>query len=305
MSVRMPTTNNNRQALLDLQRTQEQLAVDSTRISTGNRINSPGDDPTGSALILDFTNSIQANTHFLQQATAADSMLQSASDAFTSIIGEVNNLQVLAQQGLSSANTPDGIAALAAQVQASRSNLLSLANTQSQGKYVFAGTQTTTVPFTDTAPPAGAVTYSGDSGTISLGVTPTTSVVTNVPGNTLFFGAGGQGSSTDLFQAVNDLYNGLSTNNAALVQTATTNLSGIMSNLYQQQATVGGRQSGLADLQTTISGVNLSLQGVQNSLQGTDYAQTISEYSNLNTVQSATLSTMAKNNNNNLFNYLT
>jgi flagellar hook-associated protein 3 FlgL len=305
MSLRTPSTDVNRQALLDLQRTQEQLGLDTQRISSGNRITSPGDDPTGTALVLDFGTSIATNTQFLKQATSANDLLQSASDAMTAVINEVNNLQTLAQNGLSYANTTGGMAAVAPQVEASRSNLLSLANTQSQGKYVFAGTQTKTTPFTDTGAPAGAVTYSGDSGIINLGVTATTTVATNVPGNTIFYGAGGQGSSTDLFQAVNDLYNGLTTNNKALVQTASTNLSTIMDNLNQQLATLGGRQSGLTDLQSTISGINLSLQGAQTSLQGTDYAQTATDYSSAQTVQSATLSIMAKNNGTSLFNYLT
>jgi flagellar hook-associated protein 3 FlgL len=305
MSMRTPSTDQNRQALLNLQNIQAQLALDTTRISSNNQITSPGDDPTGTALILDFGNSIQANTQFLQQATSANNLLQSSSDALTSIIDEANNLQVLAQQGLNSSGTAGGMPAVASQVEASRTNLLALANTQSQGKYIFAGTQTTTVPFTDTGAPAGAISYSGNSGVINLGVTATTTVATNVPGSTVFYGAAGQGSSTDLFQAVNDLYNGLSTSNTALVKTASTNLSNIMNNLYQQQATVGGRQAGLTDLQTTITGINSSLQGAQSALQSTDYAQTITDYTAEQTAQTATMSMIAKTGTANLFNYLT
>ena len=306
MSLRTPSTDQNRQALLNLQNIQEQMAQNSQRISSGNQITSPAQDPTGTALVLDFGNSIQANTQFLQQASSANGFLQSAADAFTSIISEANNLQTLAAQALSPSTTAAGMAEIAPQVEAARTNLLSAANTQFNGKYVFAGTQTTAVPFTDAGPPAGAITYAGNSSTINLGVSATATVATNVPGNSVFFGAGGQGSSTDLFQAVNDLYNGLTSGSTAQVQTASTNLSNIMNNLSQQQATVGGRQAGLSDLQSTISAVNLSLQGAQNNIQNTDYAQAITDYTSEQTAQSATLSMMAKNSTNiNLFNYLT
>jgi flagellar hook-associated protein 3 FlgL len=304
MSLRTPSTDFYRQSLLNLQNIQEQIAQNTQRLTSGNQITSPGDDPTGTATILDFQNSIQANTQFLKQATSANGMLQAASDAFTSIISEANNLQVLAQEAVGSANSTGNMSTIAPQVEASRTNLLSLANTQFQGRYVFAGTQTQTLPFNDTGSPAGAITYSGDSGIISLGVSATAKVATNIPGSTVFFGVGGQGSSTDLFQAVNDLYTAVSSNNVAGVQAASTNLSNIMSNLYQQQATVGGRQAGLNDLQTTISGINTSLQGMQSDLQTTNIPQTYTDLASEQTAQQATLNTMAKINSNNLFNYI-
>jgi flagellar hook-associated protein 3 FlgL len=306
MSLRTPTTDLNRQSLLNLQNLQAQMAQNTLRLSSGNQITSPGDDPTGTATILDFQNSIQANTKFLQQTTSANNLLQSAADAFTGVIDGANNLQVLTQQALTSTTVgPATMSSIAPQVDAIRTNLLSLANTQSQGIYVFAGTLTTTPPFTDTGAPTGTpgapITYSGNSGIINLGVSATATVATNIPGNTAF----GTGTSGDLFKAVNDLYNGLTANSAAAVQTASTELTSALNNLYQQQAVVGGRQAGLNALQTTISGINLSLQSAQSGIQSTNIPQTYTDLTTEQTAQSAILSTMAKTNTNNLFNYLT
>jgi flagellar hook-associated protein 3 FlgL len=306
MSLRTPSTDYYRQALLNLQNVQEQIAQNTQRLTSGNQITSPGDDPTGTATILNFENSIQTNTQFLAQATAANGLLQSAADAFTSIISDANNLQVLAQDALGSSSTaPGGMATMAPQVEAIRTNLLSAANTQFQGKYVFAGTATTTTPFMDAGPPAGAISYQGNSGIINLGVSATATVATNIPGNTAFSGsANGVTSATGLFQIVNNLYTAISSNDTAGVKTAATDLSNIMNNLYQQQATIGGRQAGLNSLQTTISNINVSLQGLQSNIQSTNIPQTYTDLTNEQTVQSAILSTMAKSNTNNLFNYL-
>jgi flagellar hook-associated protein 3 FlgL len=306
MSMRTPTTDLNRQSLLNLQNVQAQMAQNTLRISSGNQITNPGDDPTGTATILDFQNSIQANTQFLTQATSANNLLQSAADALAGAIDGANSLQVLAQQALTSpAVGPATMATIAPQVDAIRTNLLSMANTQSQGVYVFAGTLTTTTPFTDTGAatgtPGAPITYSGNSGVINLGVSAAATVATNIPGNTAF----GTGTSGDLFKAVNDLYNGLTANSASAVQTASTELTSALNNLYQQQAVVGGRQAGLNALQTTISGINVSLQGMQTNLQSTNLAQAYTDLTSEQTAQSAILSTMAKSNTNNLFNYLT
>ena len=304
MSFRTPSTTQQRQMLHDLERTKERLALNQARIASGKRIVRPGDDPTGSALILDFGNSIESNTQFIKQADSALSFLKTSEDAVAASIYSTIRLQEMAQQGLTSTNGSNGRAALAQEADAIRNNLLSLANTRQQGKYLFAGTQTQTVPFTDTAPPAGPITYAGDAGTISLDVTATTSVATNVAGNTLFFGTGGQGSATDLFKAVTDLRDGLSTNNTALIQTAATNLQAIMANLNQVQTDLGGRQAGLLDLQETLSGFNVTLQDLQNTHQDTNYAQAVTEFTSDQTIQSVTLSTLAKANSQNLFDYL-
>jgi len=304
MSFRTPSTTQQRQALLDLERTKERLALNQARIGSGKRIVRPGDDPTASALILDFGNSIEANHQFIKQADSALSFLQSAEDVVASALEANSRLQELAQQGLTSTSGAVGRAALAKEVDGIRANLLSLANTREQGKYLFAGTQTQTLPFVDAAPPAGPITYSGDAGLISLDVTATTSVATNVPGSTAFFGAGGQGSATDLFKAVTDLRDGLTTNNLALIQSAATGLAAVMGNLNQVQTDLGGRQAGLLDLKETLSGFNVTLQGLQNTQQDTNYAQSVTEFSSDQTVQTATLSTLAKTNKQNLFDYL-
>lgn len=302
MSLRTPTTDINSQSLLNLQNLQAQMAKNTLRLSSGNQITSPGDDPAGSATILDFQNSIQANTQFLKQATSANNLLQSAADAFTGAIDGANNLQLLAQQALSSSTTGGAsMANLAPQVDAIRTNLLALANTQYQGMYVFAGAQTTTQPFTNSGLTYNSGTASGPSDYLNLYVSPTSKVTTNIPGDVAF----GTGTGGDLFKAINDLYNGLTSNSAAAVQTASTELTSALNNLYQQQAVVGGRQAGLNDLQSTLSGINLSLQSAQNGLQKTNIPQTYTDLTSEQTAQSAILSTMAKSNTNNLFNYLT
>lgn len=303
MSLRTLSSTQQRQALLALERTKERLAANQTRITTGSRLTRPGDDPTASALILDFGQSISANNQYIKQADSALSFLKSSEDVVSSTIQQTLRLQELAKRGLAAAGTATGSSAGAAEVDAIRTNLLSLANTQSQGKYLFGGTITQgTQPFS--GPSAGPIVYNGNYGAISLDVTSTTAVDTNIPGGTLFFGAGGQGSNTDLFQAVTDLRDGLAANNATAIQTAYDHLKLAMDNLNSQQALLGGRQAGLLDLKDMTSGFNVTLQDLQNAQQDTDYAKSMTEYSTDQIIQSATLSSLAKSNQQNLFDYL-
>lgn len=302
MSIRMPMSIQTRQMLLGLQRSQDRVAQNSLRVSSGNRITSPGDDPAGAAAVLDLSTSIRANDQFQKQADSAAYFLKSAEGVVSSSIDFIGRLQELAQQGLDSTVTAAGRTAIAPEVDGIRTNLLALANTQVQGKYLFSGTQTQTQPFS--GPSAGPITYAGDTGSINLDVSVGTTVTTNIPGSSLFFGTGGQGSATDLFKTVTDLRDGLTTNNTALIQSAATNLQGILSDFTQAQTDLGGRQAGLTSLQSVLSGFNLNLQSQQNNIQDTNYPQALTQITNDTTVQSATMSTMAKTSQQSLFNYL-
>jgi flagellar hook-associated protein 3 FlgL len=188
------------------------------------------------------------------------------------------------------------------EVDAIRTNLVSVGNTQSHGKYIFAGTRTTTQPFS--GPAAGPIAYAGDGNSINLDVSMGTTVTTNVPGNTAFFGPGGQGSNTDIFQAVTDLRDGLRTNNKALIQTAYTNLQGILGRVNSTMTDLGGRQAGIDQLKEAVSSFNLSLQSIKSTYEDADYPQVISDFNTDQIVQQASLSTLARVNSQNLFDFL-
>ncbi|MCX6546734.1 MAG: flagellin [Acidobacteria bacterium] len=69
-------------------------------------------------------------------------------------------------------------------------------------------------------------------------------------------------------------------------------------------AELGGRQAGLQSLQTSLGAFNASLQALQTDQQATDYPTAMTEYTSDETMQSVTLSVMARTNKVNLFDYL-
>nr|WP_320131567.1 flagellar hook-associated protein FlgL [uncultured Holophaga sp.] len=306
MTIRTPNPYASRQTLVDLNRIKERLSLNEERLSSGNAIARLGDDPTGSALIVDFKSSVNKNEAYLQQAQSAGVYLQGSETAVTSMESILTRLQEIGQQGLTGTLGANDRADLATEVSSLRDDLMNLANTQVQGKYLFSGTMTTTMPFAyNTASPATPpVLYSGNSNTVDLDVAMSTSVTTNVPGDTLCFGPGGAGSSTDVFQAVTDLMDGLNSNNLTQVKTACDNLSGVHDRINSTLTDLGGRQAGLTELQNNLTAYNLSLTSIQGTYENLDYAKAITQYSADQTAQSATLSVLAKRDKQNLFDFL-
>ena len=336
MTLRSVNPYTSYQVLLDLQRTKEHMATLTEQIASGNRLTKLGDDPTASALVLNFQNSIQQNDGYIKQADSATSFLQTSETAVQAVSDSISQLQVLLIQA---GSTASGRLATVEGVKGIRDNLLALANTQSQGKYLFAGTNTTKTPFSLTAPVADYATlnqadyaaltgsvYKGDQNQIRLDVSASTNVITNLAGDSVFFngdatvpptvppGLTGLGSKGDIFTQVTKILACL--NNSPLadsidpvsgktnIQTASDNVDQIFGNIQSNIAVLGGRQSSLNQLKDNMGSYNLSLASIQDSYQALDYPTALSEFSQAQISQQASLSMLGKANNLNLFNYL-
>lgn len=308
MTMRTPNALNNSRSIMDLQRSRARYSDLVTQLTTGQRIVNVGDDPTGSALIMDFQSSITRNKQYMAQIDTGTQLLTGTETALDSVNNSLTRLLELAQTGKSETSGATGRTAIASEVDAIGKDLVSTANTQQQGKYIFAGTKTTTMPFSGVVPanpPLNqTVGYQGDSNTIDLDVSISAKVTTNLPGNTVFYGPGGAGSATDIFAATEALKTGLKNNDTAAINTAYDQLKAISSRINDTITDVGGRQAGMEGLKTGMSAYNASLTAIQGSIEGVDYPAAITDLTQESVAQQATLSVMAKNNSRSLFDYL-
>ena len=308
MTMRVPNLMNNAQTMLDLQRVKQQYSTTIQQLTTGKSIVNLGDDPTTSTQIMNYQSSIDLNSQFITQADRANSQLQSTSTVVTSIASDINRVLDLTQAGLASTTTGTGRAAEAAEVDSLRTALISLGNTQSQGKYIFAGTHTTTIPFVDNVPAAPplpqSVTYQGNSGTTSLNLGVGTSVTTNLPGDSLFFGPGGQGSATDLLAQVTAVRDALTSNDTVALQSAYDNLKAVSTRIGVVTTDLGGRENGISAIQNGLSDFNANLDTQKTNLESVDYPTAITNLNQQSLAQQASLSAMSKSNQRTLFDYL-
>ncbi len=302
MTLRSPVSILTRDTVAGLAHIKEQIAVLQDQISKGKRIVRLADDPAGSSLSVDLQAPINANKQYLKQVDDALDIQKSSQTVTQSMDDNLSRLQELGEEALNGTLGAANRQQLANEVDGIRSNLISFANTQSQGKYIFAGTKTQTLPFS--GPSAGPITYAGDGNLIQVDVGPSASTTLNIPGNTLFFGAGGQGSATDIFQQVTDLRDALNTNNLAAIQTAVTNLKGIQDAVNIQTTVLGGRQSTVLQLKDNLEAFSLTLQGIDNSVTELDYPKAVTDFSAAQTAQQAAMSTLAKANRQNLFDFI-
>ncbi len=143
---------------------QARMSKTQMQLSTGKRILTPSDDPTGSVRVVDLKSAIGRVDQYQINSDRASSRLEQEESVLFGVTNLLQRTNVLALQGnnnavLSSAETK----ALADEVRQLVDELEGLANSRdANGDYLFAGYKSGTKPFTRTA--ADTFTYSGDQG---------------------------------------------------------------------------------------------------------------------------------------------
>ncbi len=198
-----------------------QLQQTQTEVSTGIKTLKPSDGPSASVSINNLTQSISQTQQYQINNNAATQRLSlenSAMQSASTILNQINALCIQAMNGTNNANDKNSIAT---QIQSLNQQLVGLANTQDvNGEYIFSGTKSTTQPFTKDPSNSGAYVYSGNSAQRNILVGPNSSVANGDPGNTVFGAPTGSapaivpaaGSVSNIFEAINQFVNALSTN---------------------------------------------------------------------------------------------
>lgn len=156
--------------------------------ASGIKLNNPSDDPSVVASVINSQSQIRSGEAYQKTISSVSSQLgnlDSTLDQFENLMVQAKELVVAAGNG--SLGKGD-ISAYAQQMAMLKEEAFALANTQVDGKYVFAGFNTDTKPFPDMTDPT---LYQGDDNHSELQIGPGQKVVTNLTGSELFQGQGG------------------------------------------------------------------------------------------------------------------
>ena len=307
MSMRISTMQIYNGGTAGIQNLQSDLYSAQNQVSTGRRIVTPKDDPIGAAQALMVTQAGAVNELYLKNQGAADSKLSALDSTLQGINEELVNIYEKSIAAGNGAYSDSDRKAIAAELTERLDSLVSLANTQDgNGRYVFAGFQSTTTPFT-----GSPVIYNGDDGQQKLQVTASQFVTTNLSGNDVFVNvvdANGVSTGQSMFQSVQDMITFLNTPGGSAGSTAYTdalkNISASIDNVLRNQATVGARQSSLESMSNTAEDRKVQYAQQLSAIEDLDYAKAITEISQKKLQLEATQATFAKTAQLSLFSYI-
>jgi flagellar hook-associated protein 3 FlgL len=153
-------TNSSQTAVLSarIALSRQRLEGAQERISSGKRINRPSDDPFGAEAVLRFRTSQASVEQFQQNAATVRDGLQSADGAMESYQQLLDRASLLLTQGASDLTSATSKASVAQEIEGIRTQMMTIANTKSNDRFLFGGTRQDVAPFDATGNPAVTAT---------------------------------------------------------------------------------------------------------------------------------------------------
>jgi flagellar hook-associated protein 3 FlgL len=164
----------------------------------------------------------------------------------------------------------------------------SVGNTQYAGQYIFAGSMTTTPPYT----PGGADAYAGDAATVYREIGPGVTVPLNIDGGSVIGDGATPGS---LLATLRTVSNDLKTNNSTALQTADIKAIDVaLDSVSTAQANVGARTNRLDTALSRLQQLEESTTSLLSSTEDADVAKTLVDFSQQQAVYQAALKSGAQ-----------
>jgi len=276
------------QVIDELQRAYQRVAKTQEAVTSGRRINHLSDDPIGAAKALSLLSAERALDQYEKNLNASTPLLEQADSLLDQVVDRLARAKELALAMANDSNSPEQRAQTAAEIRELFDQVLGIANTKVDGRFIFAGFVNGTPPF---AAAGGAVTYSGDSGEIFVPVSEAAAIAVNVPGDQVFQGVGVSGG-VDIFDVYLDLEAALQNNDvggADGIRTQIGRLDQAIDQVLGFRAQFGARSNAAQAAQDAIGTMKIQYRKWRSQIEDADAVAVYSDFARLQVALQAAL----------------
>ena len=244
-------------------------------VATGKKIHNPSDNPAATGRVINYSKHISKNESYLNNITNARSFMEHGNLIMESMHDRVtDSLTELATLGDGSSGEKFSIAA--EKIDAMFENILQLANTQHDEKYLFSGTDYSQPPFSyDEATNTVVMDAVDISGSLKMKISTTTNQRVNIPGSEIFGDIDGTDIFNTLLQIKDDLRNGIAPSTDQVKS-----LENFNENLRIKTSESGSLLNHVYATEEMINNQNVKLQELMTEDTDTDVAKSIMEMQN-------------------------
>ena len=273
----------------------------SSQLSSGLRVESLSDDPSAAAQSVQIGSQIAKIDTFVQTASNETSMLQVTDSTLGEVVTQLTSAITLAVQAANGTLNVANLQASLQQATGIRDQILALSNASYQGRYLFAGSQGTTAPFTlDTTTSPATANYAGDMNVQFIETPGGQKIQMNLPGPSIF-GSGATGVLAALNQFIDHLSSGASSTSIATDSTA---LNAALTTVSTQRSILNSSLSSLKSTSAYAQTQEAQMKAQQSSLVAADPAAVATQLKSNQTQYQALLGVISTLNKVNLFDYL-
>ena len=270
--MRISTTQYQMESVKRMLEQEVKLSDIQQKISTGRRILTPSEDPTGSARILDLKQVIDINEQYQRNSDMVQARLESQDVTITSMIDVFQRIRELTIQGVNDTQGQSNRDTIATEIRQQLDEILSLAGRKdASGEYLFSGFKGDTNPVVDSG--GGNYTYAGDQGQRRVAIGPNRNIEDSDNGFDLFFNVNNTAENT--FSVVYNLATSLENNTQS---GATLNdIDAVMDNLSNFRSKTGARLVSVDNQNNVNEGLVIHSKELLSDLEDLDLAEAITE----------------------------
>lgn len=264
--MRITSTMTYLNLLQDVNSAKERAQAAQNEVSSGKKVLNPSDDPTAAADIVQLTSEGAEADQFARNATFATSKLQVTDGVLDNVQQMVERARTLGQSSLGDVTSAS---ASLPELDGLRDQILSAANTAYLGQFIFGGSVTATPPYVKN--PDSTVSYNGNNSVMSLQVTRSTTLQTQVAGIEIFSGP------INIFDVMSDLSTAIQAGDKDGIDAAVTKLGQFDDSVSTARSKVGGYLNLATDVQSQLSTAGLARASNVSQEQDADLPTAISE----------------------------
>jgi flagellar hook-associated protein 3 FlgL len=276
-------------------------------LSSGYQVQDASDSPGQTPELIDLGSSLAAVQNYQTNLTRVQAEASTADQSIGSAITLIQNATTLGTEGANTTSSASERQTLATQVQAIQQQIVSVANTTVEGRYIFGGDQDQTAPYQyDSSSATGVDQLTTSSASRVVNGTQGQPVYQALTAQQIFDPVDASGSPTanNTFSALQSLVTALNANDTTGISNAIASLNTASTYVNRQQAYYGSAEQTLTSEQNNASNSVTALQVQIGDIRDTNVTQAATELTQLSTDESAAYSAQAAIPTKTLFDYL-
>ncbi len=293
--MRTTTTSVYRSMQLNIARAEDEL--NRLYMHTEKRVNVASDDPSAVRAIENARSQMTMSDRYIENIETVQDGMDIVDGYLDTVENIMQRIQEITTAAINSSLSDADSVTYADEVATLKEQLVDVANTQVNGKYLFAGFTDDTQPFSVDAV-SGDVTYDGTTDIKYIEVGPGETVQSNLTGDVLFT------DPVDVFAVFDDLEANLRAGDVAALQVSLDAIEPATDQIRTQRSLMGNDNARLEDNKAMLEEVKLQMQTTLSRYEDADIIEVLSDMTQAETALEAALSVSSRLNSLSLLDYM-
>ncbi|GER68386.1 flagellar hook-associated protein 3 [Weizmannia acidilactici] len=262
-----------RNFLNNLNTSYSKLAKYQEQLASGKKINKLSDDPLSAMKGISYRRTVAQVKQYEDNFSEASTWIETTNDALDEANQVLQRIRELVVEGSTDTETPSDRQSIADEVEQLRDQLVDIANTKVNDKYIFNGTNTTEKPIsTDISTFDGSTTLGINNNPVKIELSKGIYLQVNADGSKVF--------SDDLFKDLKDLISDLNAGTSAngfdrYLDKIDAHIDNVLSELSQ----TGARSNRLDLMKERVSQQELTATEIMSNNEDVDIDQVYTDFS--------------------------